>query len=113
MTATLDAPREPGSLAATPGVSKLGDRIFGGFSKGAGILILITLAGVAAFLIKEAIPTFTHETDKPFWQYVGPLVFGTVWAAFLALVVATPLAVGVALFTSHYAPRRLAATLGW
>jgi phosphate transport system permease protein len=113
VTATLDAPRSPRPLADTPGVRKRGDRIFGGLSKGAGILILVTLAAVAAFLIKEAIPTFTNETDKPFPQYVGPLIFGTIWAAFLALVIATPLAVSVALFTSHYAPRRLAATLGW
>jgi phosphate transport system permease protein len=40
-------------------------------------------------------------------------VFGTIWAAFLALVIATPLAVAVALFTSHYAPRSLAAPLGY
>src|SRR3954451_8965029 len=114
MTATLERPnRQPSPMASVPGVSKFGDRIFGGLSKGAGILILVTLAGVAAFLIKEAIPTFTEETDKPFAQYVGPLVFGTIWAAFLALIVATPLAIGVALFTSHYAPRKLATTLGW
>jgi phosphate transport system permease protein len=113
VTATLDPPREPAGLASTPRVSKRGDRIFGGMSVGAGILILVVLAGVAAFLIKEAIPTFTGETDEPFTQYVWPLVFGTIWAAFLALVIATPLAVAVALFTSHYAPRRLATTLGW
>ena len=114
MTATLDAPQQPpNSLESAPGVSKLGDKLFGGVSKGAGILILIVLAAVAAFLIAQAIPTFTNETDKPFPQYVGPLIFGTIWAAFLALLIATPLAVGVALFTSHYAPRRLAATLGW
>jgi phosphate transport system permease protein len=113
MTATLDAPKQPRPLSSTPGVSKLGDKVFAGMSKGAGILILIVLAAVAAFLIAQAIPTFTGETDKPFLEYVGPLVFGTIWAAFLALVIATPLAVGVALFTSHYAPRRLAAPLGW
>ena len=52
-------------------------------------------------------------TDEPFWQYVGPLVFGTMWVAFLALVIATPLAVSIALFTSHFAPKQLAATLGY
>jgi phosphate transport system permease protein len=113
MTATLERPPQPGDLESMPGVGKRGDKIFGGLSMGAGIMILVVLAGVAAFLIKEAIPTFTGETDKPFPQYVGPLIFGTVWAAFLALVIATPLAMAVALFTSHYAPRRLAATLGW
>jgi phosphate transport system permease protein len=113
VTATLEAPQQPTPLSSTPGVSKLGDKIFGGLSKGAGILILIVLAAVAAFLIAQAIPTFTNDFDKPFTEYVGPLIFGTIWAAFLALVIATPLAVGVALFTSHYAPRRLAAPLGW
>ena len=40
-------------------------------------------------------------------------MFGTVLAAAIALLLATPLAVGIALFISHYAPRRLAATLGY
>ena len=45
-------------------------------------------------------PTFTSgDTDESFLSYVGPLVFGTIWAAFLALVIATPLAMAVALFT--------------
>jgi phosphate transport system permease protein len=48
-----------------------------------------------------------------FWQYVGPLAFGTVYAAALALVMALPVAIGIALFISHYAPRRLAAGLGY
>jgi phosphate transport system permease protein len=45
--------------------------------------------------------------------YVWPLVFGTIWAALLALLVATPLSIGIALFISHYAPRRVAQTLGY
>src|SRR5690606_38110599 len=51
--------------------------------------------------------------DSTFWEYVGPLVFGTLWAAVIALVMAVPLAIGIALFISHYAPRALAATLGY
>src|SRR5690606_32080557 len=46
-------------------------------------------------------------------RYVGPLGFGTVLAAALALIIATPVAVGTALFISHYAPRRLAQGLGY
>ena len=113
MTATLDRPTDP----ATPpgeGTGKLGDTVFSGTAKGAGVLILVTLAAVAAFLLKEAFPTFTtDDLTEGFAEYVGPLVFGTIWAAFLALVIATPLAVAVALFTSHYAPRSLAAPLGY
>ena len=40
------------------------------------------------------------DFDESFLDYVGPLVFGTIWAAFLALVIATPLAMAVALFTT-------------
>jgi phosphate transport system permease protein len=46
-------------------------------------------------------------------SYVLPLAFGTLLSAALALVLATPLAVGIALFISHYAPRRLAQGLGY
>ena len=45
--------------------------------------------------------------------YVWPLVFGTLLSAAIALLIATPLAIGIALFISHYAPRRLAAALGY
>jgi phosphate transport system permease protein len=45
--------------------------------------------------------------------YVWPLVFGTVWAAAIALIIATPISIGVALFISHYAPRRIAQLLGY
>ena len=48
-----------------------------------------------------------------FWSWVWPLVFGTIWAALIALIIATPLSIGIALFISHYAPRRVAQTLGY
>jgi len=94
--------------------SRLGDRLFGGIATGAGILILVTLAAVAIFLLAEAAPSFTNadEFTESFTSYVAPLVFGTIWAAFLALLIAMPFAVAVALFISHYAPRRIARVLG-
>jgi len=99
---------------STERISKLGDRVFGGVSIGAGVLILVTLAAVALFLITEAWPTFgAEELTEPFTEYVAPLLFGTIWAALLALLMAVPLAVAVALFISHYAPKRLAVTLGY
>src|SRR5690606_39034136 len=51
--------------------------------------------------------------DGNFWDYVAPLAFGTVWAAALALLMAVPLSVAVALFISHYAPRKLSQSLGY
>lgn len=118
MTITDTPPNARPSSSPTEQTSKLGDRIFGGMSLGAGILILITLAAVALFLITEAWPTFFADEsefsgNKSFISYVGPLLFGTIWAAFLALLIALPTAVAVALFISHYAPKRLAVTCGY
>jgi phosphate transport system permease protein len=99
-------------------VRRLGDRLFAGSAGGAGILILAILAGVAAFLVIQALPAVTAPAEEipggeGVLAYVGPLLFGTVLAATIALVVATPLAVAIALFLTHYAPRRLAQGLGY
>jgi phosphate transport system permease protein len=109
-----------GDVAAPPSrsTSRLGDRVFSGISLGAGVLILVTLAAVALFLFVEAWPTFGADESEfdgsdTFIEYVAPLLFGTIWAAFLALLLAVPLAVAVALFISHYAPKRLAVTFGY
>jgi phosphate transport system permease protein len=103
-----------------PTVVRRGDRIFSTATIVAGSIILAVLAAVAIFLIVQSLPALTAtKADFPgnpannFWQYVGPLVFGTIWAAFLALLIATPLALGIALFISHYAPRRLSQGLGY
>jgi len=95
-----------------------GDRVFRGISLGAALLILATLAGVGLFLTAEGIPGIFASPDEVkhgtgFASYVLPLVFGTLLAAVLAMLIAVPLSIGVALYISHYAPRRLAATLGY
>lgn len=95
-----------------------GDRVFAGTAKTAAIIILATLASVAIFLVYEGYPGFTAEegATRPkssFWNYVGPLAFGTVLASVVALAAATPVAIGIALFISHFAPRRLSQALGY
>ncbi|WP_403021302.1 phosphate ABC transporter permease subunit PstC [Salinibacterium sp. GXW1014] len=99
---------------------RLGDRIFSSTALTAGSLILAILAAVAAFLMVESVPALTEDPEdiailsgQPFWSYVAPLVFGTVWSAALALLMAVPVSIGIALFISHYAPRKLAAGLGY
>ncbi len=44
---------------------------------------------------------------------IGYLVFGTLLIGTMALLIGAPISFGIALFISHYAPRRLAATLGY
>ncbi|KJL23334.1 Phosphate transport system permease protein PstC [Microbacterium oxydans] len=109
------------SPASTRIVAKkrAGDLWFSGTAVAAGSMIMITLAAVAIFLVVQSIPAFTATAEDAsllktnFWDYVGPLLFGTMWAAFLALLLAVPLSLGVALFITHYAPRRLAQGLGY
>ncbi|CAN5128228.1 phosphate ABC transporter permease subunit PstC [soil metagenome] len=99
--------------------SRPADRIFSGSTVVAGSLILAALAAVAVFLVAQSIPALVADpadlkgAPSSFWAYVGPLAFGTVWAAFLALVMALPISLGIALFISHYAPRGIAQALGY
>jgi phosphate transport system permease protein len=99
--------------------SRPADRVFSGSTTTAGVLILVALAAVAVFLVAQSIPAFTADpaeikgSPSSFWAYVGPLAFGTVWAALLALLIAFPISMGIALFISHYAPRRIAQALGY
>jgi phosphate transport system permease protein len=99
---------------------RVGDRVFSGGALTAGTVILAMLAAVASFLILQSVPAFTTDPDqvdilagRTMWDYALPLIFGTLWAAAIALVLALPVAIGVALFISHYAPRRLAQVLGY
>ncbi|MFM2023613.1 MAG: phosphate transporter permease subunit PstC [Actinomycetota bacterium] len=98
---------------------RLGDFIFSKLATFAGASILVTLAAVAFFLFIQALPALSPEAelgaqapDGPL-AYVAPYVFGTLYGAVIALLIATPLAIGIALYISHYAPRRFAQTLGY
>ena len=99
---------------------RIGDSAFSGAALAGGLVILVALAAVAIFLIAQSLPAFGAKAQDisstgafpNFWAYVAPLAFGTVWAALLALVFAVPFSLGIALFISHYAPRRIARGLG-
>ncbi len=111
MASTQAAPRE-GS-----GTGRRGEHVFSGLARGAGITILVVLAAVAIFLTLEGIPAITAdptamEGKEGILLYVWPLLFGTLLAALIAMFIATPLSIGVALVISHYAPRRLSRALG-
>jgi phosphate transport system permease protein len=80
------------------------------------VAILVILAAVAIFLFAESVPAFLSEQDAApdgFFAYVAPFLFGTVLASIIALLLATPLAIGIALYISHFAPRRLSQVLGY
>ena len=95
MTSTTDA--VTGRRTTRP-VLQVGDRIFANLAKGAGVLILVVLAGVAVFLIAEAFPALVAPASElpeghGLVAYIAPLVFGTVLSAAIALLVAGLLAI--------------------
>ncbi|ASK65347.1 phosphate ABC transporter permease subunit PstC [Brachybacterium avium] len=113
-----ESPTSPAASMASSG-RRLGDSVFSWLSVGSGLLIFLTLAAVAVFLTTESLPAilasreFSGTADFSLVQYALPLVFGTALASAIALVIAIPISIGIALFISHYAPRRMAATLGY
>ncbi|GAA2428196.1 phosphate ABC transporter permease subunit PstC [Streptomyces macrosporus] len=120
-TASVPPPKAPpGNSAARPG-----DRIFLGLSKGSGITLLVIMAAIAVFLTWRAVVAIAQNegnflttfewnpnADPPVFG-IAVLAYGTVVSSIIAMVLAVPVAVGIALFISHYAPRRLAAPLGY
>jgi phosphate transport system permease protein len=75
-----------------------GDRIFKGLATGAGVVIVLALAGVGIFLTYEGFPAFTATKTELGGEgvvaYIWPLVFGTLLGAVIALLIAAPLSRG-------------------
>jgi phosphate transport system permease protein len=106
-------------------VTRAGDRIFLGLSRGSGILLLVIMTAIAAFLTVRAViaisgdhgnflTTFEWNTNStPPVFGIAVLAYGTVVSSIIAMAIAVPVAVGIALFISHYAPRRLASPLAY
>ncbi|WP_067792863.1 phosphate ABC transporter permease subunit PstC [Actinomadura formosensis] len=111
--------------AAPMSTGRAGDRIFAGAARGAGITVLAIVAAIAAFLVWKAIPALrdnqanfltSEEWDPnatPPRFGIAQLAFGTLISSLLAMLIATPVAIGIALFISFYSPRRLASALGY
>jgi len=102
---------------ATP-TTQRGDRIFAGLARGAGLFILAALAAVFIFLAVEGLPGINKPASNyapldSFLPYVGRLLYGTIFAALIALAIAVPFALGIALFISHYAPKALAVPVAY
>ena len=115
---SASTPDIPTVLSPPRPVRRPGDRIFSGAATGAGALILGVLAGVAIFLVVEAWPALQADADEipgdgGLVRYIAPLAFGTLLGSLIAILLAMPLAVGVSLFISHIAPRRMSQTLGY
>jgi phosphate transport system permease protein len=104
-----------------------GDRLFRGLSEGSGVLIVVLIAAIGVFLLVRAIPALARDKEN-FFTYGGNWVttdtsamhFGifdmvqvTMFVALFALILAMPVALGIAIFVTQYAPRRTAGPLAY
>ncbi|MFF3654253.1 phosphate ABC transporter permease subunit PstC [Streptomyces olivochromogenes] len=110
---------------ASRGATRPGDRIFLGLSRGSGIFLLVIMAAIAVFLTYRAslaiskdhgnfLTTFEWNTNTiPPVFGIAVLAFGTVVSSIIAMALAVPVAVAIALFITHYAPRRLSGPVAY
>ena len=106
---------------------RVGDRIFRWLAQGSGFLIVVLIAAIGGFLLLRAIPAlkrnqanfFTYRgnwiTADPSAMHFGifDLLQVTVFVSLFALILAMPIALGVAIFLTQYAPRRVAGPLAY
>jgi phosphate transport system permease protein len=106
---------------------RVGDRIFRWLARGSGLLIVLLIAAIGGFLLLRAMPALKRDQANFFtyrgnWITADPsaMQFGildllqvTVFVSLFALILAMPTALGVAIFITHYAPRRAAGPLAY
>lgn len=122
-------PEKPSIPTNPSGTAKvrLGDRVFRLLSEGSGIFVIALIAAIGLFLVWRAVPALGRN-DANFFTYGGNWVttdtahmkFGildllqvTVFVSLFALVLAMPVALGIAIFLTQYAPRRVSGPLGY
>lgn len=104
-----------------------GDRIFRWLSEGSGIFVVVLIVAIGFFLVWRAVPALARN-EANFFLYGGNWVttdtsamrFGifdllqvTVFVSVFALILAMPVALGIAIFLTQYAPRKVASPLGY
>ena len=105
------------------GVGRRADSLFAVFAALSGVLILLVLAYMVISTTGTALPVFgsqgisfvTSAEWNPSGGQFGALAFiyGTVVTSVIALLIAIPLSLGVALFLTEYSPRRLKGLVGY
>ncbi|MEU7164185.1 phosphate ABC transporter permease subunit PstC [Streptomyces morookaense] len=129
-SATASPPPAPGtgpSPARQQGraATRAGDRVFLALSRGSGILLLVIMAAIAVFLTVRAAHALSQDHGNFFTAFewnananppvfgIAVLAFGTIVSSLIAMAIAVPVAIGIALFITHYAPRKLATPLSY
>lgn len=115
----------PRSAKSPTAAARAGDRILLALTAGSGGFVVVLIALVAVFLVTRAVPVISQDEanflfSRGFQVGVSPLRFGvadllwvTVITSLIALVIAVPLSIGIALFITQYAPAPLRRPTGY
>jgi phosphate transport system permease protein len=111
------APKSPRAPRLLKPSLERSDRLFHGTATSIGMFVLILTGAIGVFLGYQAIPTlrhyglgfFTQTQWQPELDKIGiaAVLVGTLEVALVAMVVAFPLALMMALFITDYAPKRI------
>ncbi len=114
-SATLGPAPSPSATRAASRSGSLGDTIFSALAHCAGVFVLLLLGAIIVSLFIGGLPSFRAfgaefliNTDwDPVKQIFGAAVpiYGTVLTAIIALVLAVPLAFGIAFYLTELAPQ--------
>jgi phosphate transport system permease protein len=121
-SATMSSVSDTQSPNGTPAKSGgTGERVFRGLTTGSGLVVVGAIALIGLFLIVQAVPSlianhgnfFTsaefNTTDAADLSFgIRDLLVVTVLSSLMALVIAMPIGMGIALFLTQYSPARLA-----
>jgi phosphate transport system permease protein len=120
---TIGSPTIPAASARrSPG--SFGDKVFAGLCLGAAVLVLLTLGGIIVTLFIGGLPAFQNfgleflistrwdpvEGREEFGAFIS--IFGTVVSSVLAIILAVPVAFGIAYFLTELAPQWLRRPVG-
>ena len=122
---TAGMPTKPRGAPLKRGEGRWGDRIFKSIAIAAGATIIGAIGLMALFLIIKAIPSLQANnanfitssefvtTDPDNLRFgIADLFRVTVLSSIFALMIAVPIAIGIATFLTNYAPRQLAKPCG-
>ncbi len=113
------------ALGTPSGQVRRGDKIFYWLATGAGLLTVVLITLVGTFLVIKGFPAIRDDKQNFLfsrgWSVNGAdlrfgvvdLLYTTVAISLLAMILAVPIAIGIALFITQYAHRRLARPVGY
>lgn len=116
---------EPAALTARAQTARkagAGDTRFRLISLSAALLVLLIFAGVIGALIEGSMPAFkafgfgfiTEEAWRPSREIFGALgpIYGTLITSAIAMIIALPVGIGIAIFLTELCPRMLRRPIG-